>query len=170
MRQGNERREDVRRGNERLEDVKEHILDDTTALIRKLERIEALHAGAGTDGEKIAADEARQRIRARLDRLADNDNVVELRFSIHNQWSRRLFTSLLRRYGLRPFRYPRQKRQSIMVKMPESAVDGLWQEFSELDEALCNHLGELATMIITKAISPDTSEAAEVQAVAKRNN
>ncbi len=140
---------------------------DTAALIRKLEQIEALFAGASTDGERIAADEARQRIRARLDRIAGEEQAIELRFSIHNPWSRRLFTSLLRRYGLKPYRYPRQRRQSIMVRLPESAVDELWREFSELDRALCDHLDHLATTIITKAISPDTSEADEVRGIAR---
>ena len=46
-----------------------------------------------------------------------------------------------------------------MVKMPGSAVDDLWKEFCELDDALRGHLDRLAMMIIAKAISPDTSEA-----------
>ncbi len=140
-------------------------MDDVASLIAKLERIEALHAGAATEGERIAAEEARQRIRTRIDRMAAETSVVEMRFAIHNQWSRQLFTSLLRRYGLQPYRYPRQKRQTIMAKLPESAVDGLWREFCELDEALRGHLNQLAMMIIARAISPDISEAAEVREV-----
>ncbi len=140
-------------------------MDDTATLIAKLKRIERLFAGAATDGERVAADEARRRIRARIDRVAVDDPPVEIRFSIHNQWSRRLFTSLLRRYGLKPYRYPRQRRQTIMVRLPESAVDELWREFDALDRALCDHLDRLATTIITSAISPDTSEAAEVPGV-----
>jgi hypothetical protein len=140
-------------------------MDDLSSLIAKLERIEALHAGAATDGERVAAEEARARIRARLERIASKDPAVELRFAIHNPWSRRLFTSLLRRYGLKPYRHPRQKRQTIMVRMPESAADELWQEFAALDEALCGHLDRLATMIVARAISPDTSEATEMHSV-----
>lgn len=137
-------------------------MDDVASLIAKLERIEALHAGAATQGERIAADEARRRIRARIDRMAAESSVVEIRFAIHNPWSRQLFTSLLRRYDLRPYRYPRQKRQTIMVKMPQAAVDDLWREFCELDEALRGHLDRLAMSIIASAISPDISEAAEI--------
>lgn len=142
-------------------------MDDVASLIAKLERIEALHAGAATEGERIAAEEARRRIRARIDGMAAETAAVEIRFAIHNPWSRRLFTSLLRRYGLRPYRYPRQKRQTIMVKMPQSAVDGLWREFCELDQALREHLDSLAMMIIARAISPDTSEADEIREVEK---
>jgi hypothetical protein len=141
-------------------------MDDIAGLVAKLERIEALYAGAATEGERVAADEARRRIRARIERASVKDPAVELRFAIHNPWSRRLFTSLLRRYGLRPYRYPRQKRQTIMVRMPESAVDELWREFAALDEALRGHLDDLATMIVARAISPDTSDAAEIREVA----
>ncbi len=137
-------------------------MDEMSALIAKLERIEALYAGAATDGERVAADEARLRIRARLDRMAAEEPAIEMRFAIHNPWSRRLFTSLLRRYGLQPYRYPRQKRQTIMVRLPESAADGLWEEFQALDQALRAHLDQMAMTIITRAISPDTSEAAEI--------
>ncbi len=144
-------------------------MDDIAALIAKLERIESLYAGAATDGERIAADEARLRIRARIDRIASEDVAAEMRFSIHNPWSRRLFTSLLRRYGLKPYRYPRQRRQTIMVRLPESAADELWREFTALDEALCGHLDQLATMVIARAISPDTSDATEVRNVGDRS-
>jgi len=140
-------------------------MDDVAVLVEKLERIEALYAGATTAGERVAADEARSRIRARIDRIASDDPAVEIRFSIHNPWSRRLFTSLLRRYGLRPYRHPRQRRQTIMVRLPESAVEELWREFTALDKALCAHLDQLAMTVITQAISPDTSEAAEVRSV-----
>jgi hypothetical protein len=140
-------------------------MDDIAGLVAKLERIEALYAGAATEGERVAAEEARRRIRTRIERAAAGEPAVELRFAIHNPWSRRLFTSLLRRYGLRPYRYPRQKRQTIMVRMPESAADELWREFTALDEALCGHLDQLATMIVARAISPDTSEAAEIREV-----
>lgn len=138
-------------------------MEDVASLIAKLERIEALHAGASTEGERIAAEEARLRIRMKIDRLAAETPVVELRFAIHNPWSRQLFTSLLRRYGVQPYRYPRQKRQTIMAKLPESAVGDLWREFCELDDALRGHLDQLAMAIIARAISPDISEAAEVR-------
>jgi hypothetical protein len=50
---------------------------DEAALIEKLRRIEALHAGATTPGERDAAANARQRILARLAELAAADPSVE---------------------------------------------------------------------------------------------
>jgi len=42
-------------------------------LVEKLRRIEALFARAGSDGEKVAAQRARQRIQARLKEIAAED-------------------------------------------------------------------------------------------------
>ena len=39
-------------------------------LVAKLQRIEALHARAGSEGERVAAERARERIKARLAELA----------------------------------------------------------------------------------------------------
>lgn len=46
---------------------------DEASLLEKLRRIEALFAGATTQGEKIAASEARRRIQLRLELLEKED-------------------------------------------------------------------------------------------------
>ena len=83
------------------------MMSDEVKLLEKLLRIEALHAGAATAGERSAAAEAKRRILERLTELRQSDPPVEYRFGLDNVWSRRLFLALLRRYGLRPYRYPR---------------------------------------------------------------
>ena len=45
---------------------------------------------------------------------------IELQFSIADPWSRQLFLALARRYGLRPYRYRRQRRTTVMLQAPES--------------------------------------------------
>jgi hypothetical protein len=52
---------------------------DDAKLIEKLRRIEALHAGATTEGERVAAAEAKKSI---LARLAETTPPVEYRFSL----------------------------------------------------------------------------------------
>lgn len=48
-------------------------------------------------------------------------------------WSRQLFIALCRRYGIKPFRYSRMNRQTVMVRAPASFVHvTLWPEFKEL--------------------------------------
>jgi hypothetical protein len=71
-------------------------------LREKLRKIEALFAGAGTTGERLAAEAALERVRARLSELGRQDPPVEMQFSMSDQWSRHLFVALCRRYGLKP--------------------------------------------------------------------
>ena len=98
---------------------------DEAKLIEKLRLIEALFAGASTPGEREAAAQARERIRARLEAMKVEEPEVEYRFSLADGWSRRVFVALLRRYGLRPYRYPRQKRNTVMSRGPRKRRSGL---------------------------------------------
>jgi hypothetical protein len=66
-------------------------------LIEKLLKIEALFAGAATEGERNSADRARQRILKRLQELLPKDPPVEYKFTFRDIWSRKVFVTLLRR-------------------------------------------------------------------------
>ena len=134
-------------------------------LLARLRKIEVLMAGAGTVGEREAAGAALERVKARLAEQARRDPPVELQFSMPDAWSRQLFVALCRRYGLKPFRYPRQKRNTVMLWVPRRFYDTvLWPEFVELDRALVAHLQEVTSQIIRGAVHADTSEAEEVPA------
>ncbi len=131
-------------------------------LREKLRKIEALFAGAGTAGEKLAAEAALARVRARLSELQDQDPPVEMQFSMPDQWSRRLFLALSRRYGLRPYRYPRQRQTTVMLRVPQSFVNQvLLPEFQELNQALLHYLNEATLRIIREEVFADASEAVE---------
>lgn len=128
----------------------------------KLRKIEALFAGAKTEGERDAAGAAAQRIRARLGEAASREATIEMRFAIHDPWSRKLFLALSRRYGIEPYRYPRMKRQSLVVRAPRSFVEGvLWPEFSQLNEALGSYLLDVTERVIRDVVHKDTGEAVE---------
>ena len=132
-------------------------------LREKLRKIEALFAGAATDGERVAAGAAAERIRERLDQAASTEEEIEVKFSIPDIWSRQLFVALCRRYGLRPFRYPRMHRQSIIIRAPKSFIDQvLWPEFEELSAALTAYLSEITEKVIREEVHGETGEADEV--------
>lgn len=57
-------------------------------LREKLRKIEALFAGAGTAGERVAAGAALERVRARLAELGRQDPPIEMQFSMPDRWSR----------------------------------------------------------------------------------
>jgi hypothetical protein len=131
-------------------------------LIDKLRKIEALFAGAATPGERTAAGSALERIRGRLLELEESDPAVEYRFSLADGWSRRLFIALLRRYGLRPYRFPGQRRTTVMVKITASFMDEvLLPEFKELSSTLREHLESVTERIIREAIHGDNTEVEE---------
>ena len=133
------------------------------ALIDKLLAIEALHAGATTDGERVAAQLARQRILARMEGMEREEPPIEYRFSIVDPWARRLFVALLRRYELRPYRYRRQREQTVMVRVSERFVDEtLWPEFTAIESTMRAHLDQVTQRVIAESIHDDCSEASVV--------
>ena len=129
----------------------------------KLRKIEALFAGAEIAGERLAAEAALQRVQARLAELERRDPAVEVQFSMPDQWSRRLFVALCRRYGLKPYRYRRQRLTTVVLRAPQGFIDEvLWPEFGELNRALASYLNEVTLRVIREEIHADASEAAEV--------
>ena len=129
----------------------------------KLRKIEALFARAGTDGERVAAEAAAERIRARLGEFQDTEELIEMKFSLLDVWSRQLFVALSRRYGLKPYRYPRQRRTTVMLRVPERFInETLWPEFQELNQVLVDYLSQVTERIIREEVFSQTSEAQEV--------
>jgi len=120
--------------------------------------------GAATEGEKVAAGAAAERIRDRLGQAADKEKEIEIKFSIPDVWSRQLFVALCRRYGLRPFRYRRMHRQTIIIRAPKSFVERvLWPEFEELSAALTAYLSEITERVISEEVHRETGDADEVE-------
>lgn len=137
-----------------------------TKLIEKLKLIEALFAGATTEGEKDAAFNALQRIKERLKEIQKTDPPVEYKFTMSNMWSRKLFVALLRRYDIKPFRYYRQRQTTVMAVISKTFVDEtLWPEFEEFDKILESYLDDITNKVISEAIHDDNSEAEVVKQI-----
>ena len=138
-------------------------MSSESQLREKLRKIEALFAGAGTAGERSAAKAALDRVKARLSELGRTDPPVELKYSMADRWSRQLFVALCRRYGLEPYRYFRQRYNTVMVRVPRKFSETvLWPEFAQLEEALRAYLSEVTLRVIHEEIHADSSEAKEV--------
>jgi hypothetical protein len=128
-------------------------------LIAKLQKIERLFSGAATDGERNAADAALNRVRERLQSV-EREQPEEYQFSMPDRWNRRLFVALLRRYGLKPYRYARQRRTTVMARVSKDFVDtSLWPEYLELSKVLDEYISEVTERIIKEQIHEDASEA-----------
>lgn len=99
----------------------------------KLKKVEALLAGAATPGEREASEAARERIQNKLRDLGNTENLVEMAFNFENKYVLRLFRAVCRRNGLMPYRKPRQRQCSVMVKVTSNFLQGqIWVEFLQL--------------------------------------
>lgn len=135
---------------------------DEQSLVEKLRRIEALYAGAKTDGESTAAANAIERIRRLINEASQKDPPIEYAFSTNNLWATQLLVGLLRRYGIRPYRNRRQRYTTVMARVSKRFVDHtLWPEYLELEKELRAHLDAVAQRIIANAINPDSFDAEE---------
>lgn len=138
-------------------------------LIDKIRKIEALIAGAKSEGERQAAELAKQRIQGKLDA-----QPIEYTVRLTNAWSKKLFVAICQKYRLRTYRYARQKYTTTMVFVSKPFMnDVLWPEFKKyslLFEDLANEImKDLASKIhqvqeddevIISGDFPDSKEAA----------
>jgi hypothetical protein len=138
---------------------------DEVTLQEKLRKIEALHAGTTSDGEREATRLAAERIRGRLAELRTREPDVELMYTLPDPRTRKLFVALCRRYGLKPYRRYRQRYSTVLLIAPRTFQDKtLWPEFLALSEELEKHLSEITDRVVREAIHGDVSEAAEGEA------
>lgn len=80
-------------------------------------------------------------------------------------WSRRLLIALARRYGLKPYRYPRQRHTTIVLRAPETFLREVFlPEYDQMVETLRDHLSAVADRVIAEVIDGDQSEPAVVEA------
>jgi hypothetical protein len=136
------------------------MLLDEKALLEKLRRIEALHGGATTSGERDAAANAMRHIQQRLKLAEKEAPPVEYKFTLGDAWSRKLFVALARRYGLKPYRYRGQRYTTVMVRVPKRFVDEtLWPEYLELDQSLREALDRSTDHVISQVFQQESAEA-----------
>ena len=107
-----------------------------------------------------AAESAKQRILDRLSLWEQEAPPVEYKFSLGDPWSRKVFVALLRRYGIRPYRYSRQRHTTVMAHVSKKFVDEtLWPEFKEISATLRDYLDDVTDRVIARVIHADSSEA-----------
>lgn len=135
-------------------------------LRERLQKAERLFFGTATTGERVAAEAAIERLKAKLAESARQDPPVEMKFSMPDAWSVKLFVALCRRYGLQPYRYARQRRTTVMVRAPRAFFDAvIWQQFSVLHVDLLVFFEETTERLIREAVHGDTADATIVPEV-----
>ena len=141
---------------------KAHPLTTEQELRQRLRKIAALFEGATTPGERDAAEAAIKRVRAAIAATERTEKPIEMNFRLPDRWNRRLFTALCRRYGLHPYRYPRQRYSTVVLRAPASFLNGtLWPEFLQIKTALDEYLHEATERIIREEVFGNSEEAEE---------
>ncbi len=85
-----------------------------------------------------------------------------MQFRLSDRWHRRLFLALCRRYGIKPYRYPRQRYSSVVLRAPKSFINNtLWPEFLQIKDALDEYLNEATERIIHEEVFGNADEAKE---------
>jgi hypothetical protein len=136
-------------------------------LRERLRKITALFEGAATEGERQAAAAAIDRIRQALQAQVKAEPLPETKFTMADQWQRRLFFALCRRYGLEPYRYRGQRYTTVMLRAPRAFIHKtLWPEYQELQAELHSYLNQATERIIREEVFGDTAEAKEREAPA----
>jgi len=144
-------------------------LNTESELRQKLRKIAALYEGATTAGERDAAAAALDRIRIALSAAEQVERFIEMSFRLPDHWNRRLFLALCRRYGIKPYRYARQRHSTVVLRAPESFIrKTLLPEFEEISRALNEYLDNATEQIIREEVFGDAGEAEEKVETPKR--
>ena len=98
-------------------------MQDRGDIRERLAKLEALFARGATEGERAAAGAALERLQARRDAGQSDEPEIELQYSLPDVWAVRLFVALCRKHGVTPYRYPRQRRTTVMVRVRQSAFE-----------------------------------------------
>jgi hypothetical protein len=125
----------------------------------KLQKLEALFARGATEGERAAAGAALDRLSEKLKAAPDEDEI-ELQYSLPDAWAVRIFVALCRKHGVKPYRYPRQRRTTVMVRVRPTAFDRtVGAEFRTLHAELVAYFQDTVDHLIADAMKSDGDDA-----------
>ncbi len=112
----------------------------------KIRKIEALIAGAKSDGERQAAEFAKQRLQEKI-----TAQPIEYTVRLHSHWEKKLFVAVCSKHGLRTYRYMRQKYTTAMVRVAKPFMDFvLWPEYNKYASILHKLTEEISTDLVAK--------------------
>lgn len=137
----------------------------------RLEKLEALFARGATPGERAAAGAALERLNAKRDKADDGprEPETEVQYTMPDVWSVRLFVALCRKNGVQPYRYSRQRRTTVMVRVRQRDFERrIVAEFRNLHRELISYFDEMVNHLITDVMRSDgDDETLEMRQIAR---
>jgi hypothetical protein len=132
-----------------------------TDIEDRLRKLEALFARGATPGERAAAGAALDRLQSRLEPGAGegDDPEIELQYSLPDVWAVRLFVAICRKHGIKPYRYPRQRRTTVVVRVQQPVFEQtVSAEFQALHRELGSYFQEIVDHLISDAMHSDGND------------
>lgn len=124
----------------------------------KLAKIEALIQRASWEGERQAAQAAKERVLQKLT-LDQTNKPIEYRVTLSSPWEKRLFVALCRKHGFYTYRYPRQKYTTTRLKINKNMMDEiLWPDYLRYSKMLRELVEEIMQELINKIHKVDEEE------------
>lgn len=112
----------------------------------KIRKIEVLIAGAKSDGERQAAEFAKQRLQEKL-AAPSREYTVRL----HSRWEKKLFVAICKKHGLQTYRYTGQKHTTSMVRVTKPFMESvLWPEYNKYAVILHRLTEEISADLISQ--------------------
>ena len=127
-------------------------------IYERLKKVESLFARAGTAGEAAAAAAAIDRLQAQLGKNArgPQEAEIELQYSLPDVWAVRLFFAVCRKHGISPYRYARQRRTTVVIKVRKSHFMRVVEpEFQLLHREMMAYFSETAEHLIRDMMRSD---------------
>ena len=141
-------------------------MNEEIELRAKLAKLEALFRRAGSPGEKSAAGAAMERLQGRLagSGQKQREPEVELQHSLPDVWCVDLFCAVCRKHGVRPYRYRRQRRTTIMVRVREREFyREAWPEYCQLHAELAEYFNDVTDHLISRVMGSGGSGAPDLK-------
>ncbi len=136
------------------------------SYLDKLAKVEALIQRASSQGERHAAELAKGRILTKISDLQIN-RPIEYKITLDSTWKRRLLATLCAKHGYKTYRYPRQRRTTVHVRIAKSIMEEvLWPEFlrySKIMEELVEEILRDLTNKIHKVQEEEVEIAGEIE-------
>jgi tRNA nucleotidyltransferase (CCA-adding enzyme) len=128
------------------------------SFLDKLAKIEALIKRASSEGERQAAQLAKERVLTKIS-LDQSSKPIEYRVSLASPWEKRLFVALCRKHGLQTYRYQRQKYTTARLMISKNMMDEiLWPDYQRYSKMLTELIEEIMKDIISKIHQSDEEE------------
>jgi hypothetical protein len=109
---------------------------------------------AGRPGNEGITDQPKEQITARLQESASAPDVEEFQCNMKHEWETFIFHALLKRYGIKPYRYRKQRKTTILVRVSKAAMNGLlWPIFTDVAAELSARFTVVTTTLLP-AIAP----------------